>query len=153
MKSSQLSIFNTVGEVKISYKTTGIPYAQLYSSRSAYEFLKTIWDADTLEYHESFCVLGLNQKNMICSYKFMSHGGLTATVVDPKMIFQFALLTNATALIISHNHPSGNLRPSDQDRLLTDKIKEVGKFMDLPLLDHVIMTASGFYSFADEGLI
>lgn len=153
MKTSQLDLFNTVGEVKISYKTTGIPYAQVYSSISAYEFLKKIWDHDTIEYHESCCILGLNSKNMICSYKFISHGGISGTVVDPKMIFQFAILTNSTCLILAHNHPSGNLRPSENDRTVTEKIKTAGKFMDLPLLDHLIVTVSGFYSFADEGLM
>ncbi len=147
-------MFFTVGEAKISYKATGIPYQQLHSSADVYKFLMSIWDDDTLDYIESFCVLGLSRGNKVTSFKFISHGGVTGTVADPKLVFQFGLLTNATALILSHNHPSGNLRPSEQDLRLTRKMKEIGTHLDMPIIDHMIVTRqSGYYSFADEGTL
>jgi DNA repair protein RadC len=83
----------------------------------------------------------------------VSSGGVTGTVADPKLIFVAALKANACAIVISHNHPSGNLKPSQQDEQLTQKINQAGKFLDIKLLDHIIVTSEGYYSFADEGLI
>lgn len=151
--SSQLQIFNTIGEAKVSYRTTGIPYAKVIDSQAVYQFLKSIWDEDTIEYTESFCVLSLNRANQIVAYRFTATGGTSAVIADPKTIFQVALLTNANAIILAHNHPSGQLKPSGADINLTKKVKTAGTFLDLPILDHVIVTKDGYYSFADEGVL
>lgn len=150
---TQLNLFNTIGEAKVSYRSTGVPYAQVSSSADAYQFLKTIWDEDTIEYTESFCVLALNRANKIVAYRFIATGGTSAVIVDVKTIFQMALLTNASALIVSHNHPSGQLKPSGSDLSITKKLKSAGTFLDLPILDHVIVTKDGYCSFADEGYL
>ncbi|MBD3627607.1 JAB domain-containing protein [Cyclobacterium sp.] len=151
--SAQLQIFNTIGEAKVSYRTTGQPYAKVSSSIDVNGFLYTIWDHDTIEYTESFCVLSINRANKIIAYRFVSTGGTAAVIVDPKTIFQFGLLTNANALILAHNHPSGNLKPSHADLKITKKLVSGGQFIDMPILDHLIITKEGYYSLADEGQI
>jgi DNA repair protein RadC len=83
----------------------------------------------------------------------ISKGGVSGTVVDPKMIFHEALLTKSSGIILGHNHPSANPRPSEKDLQLTKKIKEAGKFLEITVLDHIIIAGSSFYSFADEGTL
>ncbi|WP_306640156.1 RadC family protein [Sanyastnella coralliicola] len=103
--------------------------------------------------HEEFWVLLLNRANRVMSKVMISKGGLAGTVADPKMIFHHALLNQASAMILVHNHPSGNLQPSQADRDITKKLRNAGDFLDLPVLDHLIVTEAGFFSFADEGII
>lgn len=122
-------------------------------SRDTYDILKRIYSDDKIEYIEEFYVLLLNRANKVLGWMKVSLGGITGTVADPRIIFQAALLSNATSIIISHNHPSGNLQPSQADINLTRKIKDAGTILDITLLDHVIVTTEAFYSFADEGLI
>lgn len=95
----------------------------------------------------------LNRAQKVLGICEISQGGSSGTVADPKIIFALALKANASGIIVSHNHPSGNLRPSQADIDLTKKLKEGGKFLELQLLDHVIVTSEGYYSFADEGLV
>ncbi len=83
----------------------------------------------------------------------ISQGGYSGTVVDPKLVFAIALTTKASAIIAAHNHPSGNLTPSNADLTLTKKLRAAGEVLDLPILDHLIITTEGYYSFADEGLL
>ena len=83
----------------------------------------------------------------------LSTGGTSATIAEPKLIFASSILGNASSIILAHNHPSGNLKPSDADISLTKKMKEAGKLLEIPVVDHLIITPEGFYSFADEGLI
>jgi DNA repair protein RadC len=87
------------------------------------------------------------------SKQFISKGGQAGTVVDPKIIFKVALEHNAASLIVAHNHPSGNLKPSEADITLTKKLKQAGLMLDLPVYDHLIVTDNGFLSMADEGLM
>jgi len=98
-------------------------------------------------------VLCLNRANRILGWAKVSQGGLTGTVADPKLIYQIALKSNASSIIIAFNHPSGNLNPSESDIQLTRKLKEAGLMLDLPVLDHLIISSEGYYSFADEGLL
>ncbi|MCW3071308.1 MAG: repair protein [Bacteroidetes bacterium] len=81
----------------------------------------------------------------------ISQGGLSGTVVDAKVVFQVALKANASSILLAHNHPSGNLKPSEADLMITKNIREAGKLMEIPLVDHIILTDEGYYSFADEG--
>ena len=107
-----------------------------------------------MEHVEQFYILMINRANKVLGYTLIATGGVSATVVDPKVIFQAALKANASSIICAHNHPSGNNKPSDADIKITDKIKAAGQFLDINLLDHVIMTPDdNFYSFADEGRI
>jgi len=101
--------------------------------------------------NEEFWIIYLNHRNKVIGKERISSGGLTSTVVDVRLIFKNAIDRLATCIILAHNHPSGNLKPSHPDIKLTDKIKQAGKILDVELLDHVIIADTGYYSFADEG--
>lgn len=103
--------------------------------------------------HEEFWALFLNRQNKVIDSRRLSQGGITGTVIDVRLVLQMALEKHATSLIFAHNHPSGNLEASDADRKITKQLKEAGVIMDIPLLDHLIITQSGYFSFADEGLL
>ncbi len=101
--------------------------------------------------YEVFAVVYLNKSNKIIHFEMVSRGGISGTVADPRIILQIALEKKATALVLCHNHPSGNLRPSKADEALTLKIKNAAQFHDILVLDHLIVSEEGYYSFADEG--
>jgi DNA repair protein RadC len=103
--------------------------------------------------HEVFAVLFLNRSNKVNHFQIISEGGITGTVADPRIILKKALEEDAVSIILSHNHPSGSLRPSRADEELTQKIKEAAKYFDIKVLDHVIVSDDGYFSFADEGLL
>ncbi|TCZ75030.1 RadC family protein [Flaviaesturariibacter aridisoli] len=103
--------------------------------------------------HEVFAVLYLNRANRVNRFEIVSEGGITGTVADPRIILRRALEEDAVGLILCHNHPSGNLRPSRADEELTVKIREAARFFDIRLLDHLIVSTDGYFSFADEGLL
>lgn len=123
---------------------------QVRSSKEIAHYLRHILK-DHL--HEVFAVLFVNQANKIKNFKIISRGGITGTVADPRVILKQALDEGATSLILSHNHPSGNLNPSRADQELTQKIKQAASYFDIKVLDHVIVSDEGHYSFADEGLL
>lgn len=123
---------------------------QMQSSKDIYNVL--LADLSDLNYEE-FWVLYLNNRNKIIGKEKLSSGGLTGTVVDVRLLFKNALHRLATAIVLAHNHPSGNLKPSQADIALTNKIKEAGRLLDIQLLDHLIIADTGFYSFADEGVL
>ena len=103
--------------------------------------------------HEEFWLLILNRAHQVIRKELISRGGVAGTVVDTKIIFKTAVEHYASSIIICHNHPSGNLKPSEADIKITKSIKEAGKIMEIPLLDHLIITDGGFYSFGDEGTL
>jgi len=103
--------------------------------------------------HEEFWIIYLNRRNAILASERLSMGGMTGTVIDVRLILKRALERRATSLVACHNHPSGNLEPSDQDKKITRQLKEAAAIMEIPLIDHLIVTQSGHYSFADEGLL
>ncbi|MEI6949585.1 DNA repair protein RadC [Paraflavisolibacter sp. H34] len=103
--------------------------------------------------HEVFAVLFLNRANKINHFQIISEGGMTGTVADPRIILKRALEEDAVSLILCHNHPSGSLKPSRADEELTAKIKEAARYFDIRVLDHLIVSEDGYYSFADEGLL
>jgi DNA repair protein RadC len=103
--------------------------------------------------HEVFAVLFLNQANKVNHFEIISEGGITGTVADPRIILKKALAENAVNIILCHNHPSGSLKPSRADEELTQKIKEAAKYLDITVMDHIIVSEAGYYSFADEGLL
>lgn len=103
--------------------------------------------------HEEFWVLLLNRANRVITTQQISKGGTAGTVADPKIIFQLALMKSASSIILAHNHPSGNAKPSQVDINLTKKLVEAGKQLDIAVLDHLIVCDAGYYSFADEGMI
>ena len=103
--------------------------------------------------HEVFAVIYLNRANKIKHFEIVSEGGITGTVADPRIILRKALEEDAVSIILCHNHPSGNLKPSRADEQLTTKIKEASRFLDITVLDHIIVSDTGYFSFADEGLL
>jgi DNA repair protein RadC len=103
--------------------------------------------------HEVFAVLFLNRANKINHFEIVSEGGITGTVADPRIILKKALEEDAVSIVLCHNHPSGSLKPSRADEELTQKIKEAARFLDITVLDHIIVSEDGYYSFADEGLL
>ncbi|MDE7430568.1 MAG: JAB domain-containing protein [Lachnospiraceae bacterium] len=114
--------------------------------------INKVYDEETIGYKETFKVLLLNNANKIIGYTTISEGGLTSTIVDVRVIMQTALVSNASAIILTHNHPSGNTRLSCHDDSLTKKIKAACEIMDIRLLDHIIVTPyDSFYSYCDEG--
>ena len=124
--------------------------AKITSSKDAFEIFQSV--LSDLQYEE-FWVLFLNRANKVIGKSPVSEGGMSGTVVDPKKLFKLALEQNASYLILSHNHPSGNLKPSDSDVQLTRKLCEAGKLIEIPVLDHLIIGDQHYMSFADEGLL
>lgn len=137
-------------EISISYSCKKLEPG-IQSSKDAYDLMLPGW-AD-IDYTESFFIILLNRANNLLGACKISTGGLSGTVTDPKKIFQTALKANASSVILAHNHPSGNTKPSKSDLEITKKCAEAGKFLDLKVLDHVIVTRDGYFSFADEGMI
>lgn len=144
-----------VAEIQLSYRSNVKPSLRPKINRSndACEILRQSWDESKIELVEQFKVILTNRANKVLGIFEVSTGGMTGTVADPKLIFVAALKCGATGVLLAHNHPSGNLTPSQADIDLTKKIKEGGKFLEIQLLDHLIITSEGYYSFADEGLI
>lgn len=142
-----------IAEIKVSYSRNQQHQPTITSSKDAYEIFQTVFDPETIDYHETFFVILLSRSNHVLGYRQISQGGLSQTVVDPKTVFAPALVCAASAIILAHNHPSGNLKPSQVDINLTDKIKSGAQLLDLQILDHIIITSTSYFSFADEGLL
>jgi DNA repair protein RadC len=123
------------------------------TSKDAYTYLQKCYEPETISYKEYFYVLFLNRANKVTGFSKIGEGGISGTVADPRIILQMALMAGAASLVLCHNHPSGNLKPSRQDEELTQKIKGAASFLDIKVLDHVIIAEDAYYSFADEGLI
>jgi DNA repair protein RadC len=155
METSKIYSASHVAEIQLSYqpkiKISDCP--KVCCSRQAYAVLLEGWDKSKIGFVEQFKVMLLNRANKVIGVLLLGTGGIAGVSVDVRLVMFTAMKCNASSIIISHNHPSGNMSPSEQDRQLTHKIKEAGKFLDLPLFDHIIVTAEGFYSFADEGLL
>lgn len=150
----QLSMFG-VAEVQLIYKSK-VPASQrrkISCSRDAKDLFKENWNSDTLEHCEEFKMLLLTRSNAVLGLMAVSKGGISGTVTDVRLILQAALKANASGIIVCHNHPSGNLHPSESDTKITQKIKEAVNIMDIQLLDHLILSAEDYYSFADNGLL
>lgn len=144
---------NKISEIKVTYNVAKTQREKITSGEKAYQLFLSSWDKDVIELQEEFKILFLNTANEVLGFYALSKGGITGTVVDVRLIFSVALKCNATGIIIAHNHPSGTLIPSDADIHLTKKIKKCSEFMDIALLDHLIVTKYNFYSFANEGLL
>ena len=145
--------FNIVNEIKLSYSRRGNCERSISSSRDAMEVFREHFDADELDYRESFFALYLNQANKVLGIKKISECGISSALVDVRIVLQAALLCNASGIIVAHNHPSGNLTPSTADIKITAQIKEASKIMSMALLDHIILTSDSYYSFADDAML
>lgn len=144
---------STVPELSLKYKSGETKKVKISSSADINEYLNLLFNSDTIEYSEEFIAVFLNRANNTIGWSRISTGGVAGTVVDPKVVFSQALLCGASSIILAHNHPSGNLKPSQADIKLTKKLKQGGEYLDIQVLDHLIVTISGYYSFADQGMI
>lgn len=144
-----------VAEIQLSYKSNVKPSMRpkISTSHDVKNVFMNSWDLSRLELQEQFKVLFVNRANRVLGIFELSSGGTAGTVADPKLIFIAALRVGAHGILMAHNHPSGNLQPSQSDIDLTRKVKEAGKLLDIQLMDHLILTVEGYYSFSDEGLM
>jgi len=158
---SQLTKFKGIGEAKAITIIAALELGRRRKAEDAPELKKITSSKAVFEImqpeigelpHEEFWVLFLNNSNAVISKSQLSKGGITGTSVDIRLIFKLALENSATGLILCHNHPSGNLKPSDADKKITRKICDAGDNLDVKVLDHLIITESKYYSFVDEGI-
>lgn len=155
MQKNWIQSFYSVNEVEIVYKNK-IPYQdriQINQSSTAYEILRQYWDENRIELVEQFKILLLDRRHHCLGVSEIATGGITGCVVDPRIVFATALKTRASGLILAHNHPSGNLKPSEADIALTRKLMQGGKLLEISVLDHLIVTPHKYCSFADDGLM
>lgn len=145
----------TIAEINVGYSHTLKAYERhkITSSQDAIDVLRAKWQPDQIQYVEEFKTILLDRGNRVLGIHHVSKGGQSGTVADPKTIFSAALKAHSAAIILAHNHPSGQLKPSQADLQLTHKLKEAGKLLDLPILDHVILTVDGYFSWADHGIL
>ena len=156
METANTLACTQVSEIELIYKSKvkASERPHVSTSHDAYKIFKQYWDDNKIEFVEQFKVLFLNRSNKVLGIYELSTGGVSGTVADPKLVFAAALKANASNIILCHNHPSGNVKPSKADEQLTQKIKEAGRYLDLPVIDLLIITSEdGYYSFADEGLL
>ena len=159
---SELSQFKGIGEAKAISIIAALEIGrrrgdteikvldEVKSSRDGYNIMRRhLMDLN----HEEFWIMLIGRSSKVLAKELVSKGGLSGTVADPKIIFHMALQHQASALIMVHNHPSGNLKPSREDLVLTKKIADAGRMLDINVLDHLIITDSGYFSFGDEGLL
>lgn len=151
---NQISLFQ-VSEIEVSYRPNfkASERPRVTCSKDLYNILYNNWDLNKIEFVEQFRVIFLNRANRVIGIHDVSTGGMAGTVADPKVIFSAALKCCTSSIILAHNHPSGNLTPSQADLNLTKKIKSGGEILDIQVLDHIIITSESYYSFADEGLL
>lgn len=142
----------TIPQIRLSYVSDcDVEHPQVIVSGDIVDFLRETYDDGEIDFRESFKVVYLNRSNKILGFQTVSEGGTALTVVDMKMIFAGALLSNASFIILCHNHPSGNMLPSPQDDSLTRKARTAGEALEIKVIDHVILTRNGYYSYNDEG--
>lgn len=139
-------------EISLKFTKTEFERKKITNSKDAAEMIKKIYSCD-INIYESFFILLLNISSTTIGFAKISQGGVAGTVVDIKIIAKYAIDSLASGIILAHNHPSGNLRPSDDDLQLTKKVKEGLKLLDVSVMDHLILTEESHYSFADEGVL
>ncbi|NVN96009.1 MAG: JAB domain-containing protein [Bacteroidetes bacterium] len=153
-KLRQFETSLNLAEIEVRYKTKQKEKVTINRSKDAFEILYSLYNKDTIEFLEQFYLLLLNRANKVLGWINLSIGGTTGTVVDIKVIFALALKTNASGILLSHNHPSQSLNPSEEDKKLTKSISDAGKLFNIRLLDHIIIASDeAYYSFADEGML
>lgn len=132
------------------YKPSKLENVKITSSNSANYFFRKIAPVEITD-REFSLALHLNRANLTIGYTLLSIGGINGTVMDVRILMRDAILNGASGIILCHNHPSGQLQPSQADRTITSKMVDAGKLLDIEILDHIILTETSYYSFADEG--
>lgn len=144
---------NIIDEIKISYTSSNARKVKINNSLDSFNCLIANWEIGTIQLYEEFKILLLNTANEVLGIYHVSKGGISSTVVEIRHILYIALKTNSTGIILAHNHPSGNLKPSATDINLTRKVKSACEIMDLKLQDHIILAKDSYLSFLDEGYL
>ncbi len=142
-----------VSEIQVSYTPNLLVDMSIKNSKKSFELILNEWELETLQMQEEVKIILLNRRNKVLGIYSLAKGGLTSCIVDVRIILSIALKTLATGIILVHNHPSGNLKPSKADLDITKKLKNSCDLLDISLLDHLIITKDNYFSFADEGLI
>lgn len=142
-----------VAEIKVSYSNTNLERIKITNSQMMYEVIMKHWNLDIIEYQEELKVILLNRANIVLGIYELSKGGISGTVVDIRIILGVALKCNASSIILVHNHPSGKLEPSEPDKSITKKLQQACNILDIGLLDHIIVSLFGYYSFTDNDLL
>jgi DNA repair protein RadC len=144
-----------VAEISIEYKSKVKPKdrPQVVTAYDAYKVFEKSWNEHTMDLMEEFKVIFLNNGNKVLGICSFSVGGITSTCTDLRLVYATALKLCACGIIICHNHPSGSLKPSVADKQLTERFRQAGKLLDIVLLDHLLISSGGYYSFADKGAL
>lgn len=140
-----------VAEIKVSYSNIQSVKVKLTDSNILYKFLLSKWNMDIIEFQEESKLVLINKANVVLGIYDLSKGGTSGTVVDIKIVLSVALKCHASSIVLVHNHPSGNLTPSESDKQITRRLKEACELLDLRLLDHLIVSRENYYSFSDTG--
>ncbi len=145
---------SNISEISLTYKrkVKASDRPKVNSSLSAYQLFRENWNDLTINLFEEFKILLLDRNNQCMGIVPLSQGGVSGTLVDPKLVFVSALKARACGIILGHNHPSGNLKASKSDMALTEKLEKGGRLLDIKILDHIILTDNDYLSFADNGL-
>ena len=152
MKDIRIATFKDfVGELTAIYRRTKLPTYKITSSQSVREFIYPFYD-EVMDDHEEVKVIHLNRSNHVVNVHHLSSGTDNGCLIDIKDILRQAILIKTSFLVLVHNHPSGNLNPSEADKHISYKLREASKLMDISTLDSIIITREGYYSFADKGL-
>lgn len=142
-----------VAEIKVSYSTNKPDKIKLSSFVDTYQFILSQWNHDIIEFQEESKIILVNRANLVLGIYELSKGGISGTVVDIRIILGVALKCNASGIILVHNHPSGNMNPSEADRKITRRLKEACDLLEISLLDHFIISRNDFFSFAQDGFL
>lgn len=142
-----------VAEIKVSYSTNQVDKIKLTNCTEVFEFILSKWDMDIIEFQEECKIILVNRANFVLGIYNLSKGGITGTVVDIRVILSVTLKCNASGIILVHNHPSGNLKPSEADRKITRRLKEACDLLEISLLDHFIISGTEFFSFAQDSFL
>ncbi|MCQ4035767.1 JAB domain-containing protein [Kaistella montana] len=144
---------NVISEIEVSYNPQRIVEYQISDSSKTYELMLSQWNWKEIEMLEEVKLIFLNRNNIVIGIYNLAKGGISQCTVDIRIILAVALKSLSTSIILVHNHPSGNLQPSQSDKEITKNLKEACKMVQIALIDHLIITKENYYSFADEGLL
>ena len=144
-----------LAEIRAVYKsrTKASERTNIRAPLDVVEYLRTVWNQDTLELREDFLVLCLNGNHQAIGWVRVATGGFNFAPIDPRVVFSVALQTASSAIILAHNHPSGSLQPSAEDKAITNRLKEAGELLGIRVLDHLILTRDEHFSFQEDGLL
>jgi DNA repair protein RadC len=142
-----------LAELSISYKVAPNTLPKVTKAEEIYEFLKEIWNKELINVQEQCVALFLNNSNRVIGYKLIGTGTMKMCVIDVKLVVSLALHSMCEAVVLAHNHPTGNLKPSTQDEAITNKIKQALQLIEVRFIDHIIISEAGYLSFAMQGLL